>query len=124
MKNQKGLSLIGLLLGGAVVIAVAIVVMKVVPSVAEYFTILKNVKAVANKSDPGSSVSNIRNAYETTTEVDATPSIAPGDLEISKDGNEVVISFAYSKKIPLGGNVSLMIDFEGSSASNKRSAAD
>ena len=38
------------------------------------------------------------------------------DLEITKDGIELVISFSYQKKIPLFSNVSLVFDFEGSSA--------
>ena len=38
------------------------------------------------------------------------------ELEIGKDGGEVVISFAYAKKIPLFANVSLLIDFAASTA--------
>ena len=32
---------------------------------------------------------------------------------ISRDGGETEISFAYEKRIPLAGNVSLLIDFAG-----------
>jgi hypothetical protein len=43
--------------------------------------------------------------------------VEPVDLEITKeDGGEVVVRFAYLDKIPLFANVSLAIDYEGSSA--------
>jgi len=124
MKNQKGLSLIGLMLVGAVVIGVAIVGMKVVPSAIEYFTIQKNIKKIASSSPPGSSVAEIKKAYIASSTIDDTSSIGPEDLEVSKEGNEIVISFSYSKKIPLAGNVSLVIDYAGSSASNQRALVD
>ena len=38
--------------------------------------------------------------------------------DISKDGNGVVISFGYERRIPLFYNISLVIDFEGSSSGN------
>ncbi len=44
-------------------------------------------------------------------------SITGQDLEVTKEGGELVISFAYTKKVPLFKNVSLVFDFEG--ASNK-----
>jgi hypothetical protein len=42
--------------------------------------------------------------------------VTGADLEISKDGGDTVISFAYTKKIPLFANVSLLIDFAASSS--------
>ncbi len=124
MKKQNGVSLIGLLIVGALVIGVAIVGMKIVPSVIEYFTLQKNIKKIASSSPPGTSVAEIRKAYSAAATIDETSSIGAEDLDVSKDGNEVVISFAYSKKIPLAGNVSLIIDYAGSSASNKPAVAD
>jgi len=122
MKKQQGVSLIGLLFLGAVFIAVAIVGMKTAPSVIEYFTVLKNIKAVANEGK-GASVADLRRAYDRHAEIDATPSVTTADLEFEKEGNDVIISFAYSKKIPLVGNVSLLIDYSGNSA-GKRSAVE
>ena len=55
-------------------------------------------------------------AYARQAEIDHTSDIKPEDLEISKEGNQIVISFAYDKRIPLFGPVSLLIDFEGSTA--------
>ena len=61
-------------------------------------------------------------AYLKRVEIDGAGSVAPDDLDISKEGNEIVISFAYPKKIPLFGNVSLLVEFEGSSSAASASA--
>ena len=44
------------------------------------------------------------------------PSLKPSDLVISREGGQVVISFAYRKEIPLFANVGLYIDFQASSS--------
>lgn len=114
--RQSGASLTGLMLVGGLLFFVAVLGMKVAPDVLGYFNIVKNVKATAQ--DPGlagASVPQIRSAYLKRIQVAGGSDILPEDLEITKEGSEVVISFAYSKKIPLFANVSLLIDFEGSS---------
>ena len=44
--------------------------------------------------------------------------VAPEYMDYSKEGNAVVIAFSYEKRIPLFYNVSLLIDFHGSSSGN------
>lgn len=116
IRRQRGVGVLGLILGGGLIFFVALLGMKVFPDVLGYFTVIKNVKATAH--DPGlsgSSVSQVRSAYMKRTQVEGGSPVTAEDLEITKEGNEIVISFAYSKKIPLFANVSLLIDFEGSS---------
>jgi hypothetical protein len=57
----------------------------------------------------------VRKAFDRRAAVDDITAISPADLEITKDGNEIVISFAYEKRIPLFYNISVLIDFAGSS---------
>jgi hypothetical protein len=118
MNRQRGVSLSGLLIGLVIVIAVALLGMKVAPSAIEYFKILKAVKAVAQDAATKSgSINDIRVAYTRHVQVGDMTKVAPTDLEITKDdAGQVVISFAYEDKIPLFANVSLAIDYEGSSA--------
>lgn len=117
-KQQSGLSLIGLILVSALVIGIAVVGMKVVPSVIEYYTIIRHIKTIANSG--AATVAEVRNAYDRQASVDATPSITGADLEVTKEGNQLVISFEYTKKIPITGNVSILIDYAGSSSGSKR----
>lgn len=115
-KMQTGLALITLILWSIVLALLAIVGMKVVPSVIEYNNILGAVKKIG--ADPGTrtaSVTEIRKAYERQMAIDDFKSVGPQDLEITKEGGEVIISFSYSQKINLFKNISLLIDYEGSS---------
>lgn len=115
--KQRGISLSSLLVVCVLLVFVAIFGMKVLPSTMEYFTILKTVKAIAGGEVPaGSTVADVRRAFQRHMQVDDIKSINPEDLDISKDGNEIVITFAYATKIPLFGPVSLYIDYQGSSA--------
>lgn len=117
MKKQRGLSMLGMLVGCVVIALVAVLGIKVFPDVQEYSAIIKNAKSVVtDPSTQGASVAEIRTKFDKRSVVDNISTIRGADLDISKEGNEVIISFAYVKKIPLYGPVSLTIDFEGSTA--------
>lgn len=49
-------------------------------------------------------------------DINQISTIKGADLDISKDGNEIIIAFEYERRIPLFYNVSLLIDFQGSSS--------
>jgi len=118
MKYQRGVSLNGLMIGGAVFAMVALVAMKTAPEYMEYGAAVKVLKATA--TDPSlkdASVAQVRNAFAKRAEIDSIKSVDPKELDITKEGGELVISFSYSRKVPLFYNVSLLLDFEG--ASNK-----
>lgn len=112
--TQKGVSL-GALLGILAVLLVgAMLGLKLAPSYIEYGQIKKTVATIAQTDSKGS-VADIRKSFERFSTINDISSITAQDLDISKDGGEVVIGFAYTKKIPLFGNISLLIDFAGSS---------
>lgn len=114
MRSQRGLSLIGFVLVAALAAFAALIAFKTVPAVVEYFTIKKNINAIVKGGEArGASVTDIRKAYDRRASVDETPSLSGSDLDISKEQGEVVIAFAYSRKVNLFGNVSLCFDFEG-----------
>jgi len=119
-KKQSGLSLLGLILVSALLIAAALVGIKVAPSVIEYYSITKAIKTIAAGPEGRGTVADIRKAYDRHAQIDNLSSVTGADLDIGKEGNEVVISFEYAKKIQLVGNVSLCIDYAGSSSTSKR----
>jgi len=51
----------------------------------------------------------------TTIAIDDITTVRPADLEISGEGNEIVIAFAYRKEVPLFANVGMYIYFAASS---------
>jgi hypothetical protein len=98
----------------------AILGMKVVPDVIDYYKIKKIVASTAANAS-GKTVPEIRSIYGRYAEIDQIETIQPADLDIFKENNQVVIAFAYEKRIPLFGNVSLLLDFRGSSTERGRS---
>lgn len=62
-------------------------------------------------------MAKVREAFTRRADMDDVKSVTAQDLEITKEGGELVISFKYENKVPLFKNVSLVFDFEGSSAS-------
>jgi hypothetical protein len=114
-RKQAGVSLSGLLVSAVLIAVIALVGMRVIPLVIEYYQIVKAVKIVSNDPNARSSVAEARKAFDRHATVDNIASVMPQDLEITKEGNELVISFAYEKRVPLFANVSLLLDFQGSS---------
>ena len=116
-RTQRGVTLTGLLLTGIIVALVAVTGMKVIPDVIEYSKIMKNIKAMAQDSKvKNGSVSEVRAAFDRRANIDVIDTIKGSDLDVSKDGNNLVLSFAYTRRIALYGPVSLLIDFEGTTA--------
>jgi Tfp pilus assembly major pilin PilA len=114
-RKQAGVSLSGLLVAAFILAVVALLGMKVVPEVIEYFQIVKAVKSITSDPGPKNSVADVRKAFDRHATIDNISSIGAQDLDITKEGGEVVVSFAYEKRVPLFGNVSLLLYFEGSS---------
>lgn len=108
--KQHGVSLSGLIVVLAVIGAIAVLAMKVIPSVLEYRAI-KN--AITSAKKAGDSVRAIQASFDKNAGVNDIDAIRGSDLLISKDNGETEIAFAYEKRIPLVGNVSLLIDYSG-----------
>ena len=112
--RQRGLTLFGLLFWAIVVGFFALVAMRVLPTLNEYYTIQKAVKKIAVEG--GSTVPEIRNAFEKQKEIEySIQSISGKDLVITKENDKVVVSFAYDKEIELVKPVFLLIKYEGRS---------
>ncbi len=117
MRNkQRGISFLAVFLIGVVLALVAVGAMKIAPAYADFMTAKKDMLAVAASDGRTGSVSDIRKAFDRYADVDSITVVTGADLDISKDSGDTVISFAYTKKIPLFANVSLLIDFAASSA--------
>ena len=115
MRNrQLGISLTGLIVGAFVLIIVVLLGMKTLPPYLEYFTAKKLITIIANEQR-GGSVLDVRRAWQLKTAIENVEAINEKDLEITKEGGEVVISFAYRKDVPLFGNVGVYMDFKADS---------
>ncbi len=114
-RHQRGLTLIGLLFWGGIIAVLAVVAMKVFPTVLEYYTVQKVVDRIA-ASNP-STVPQVRQEFDKATQVEySIQSLTASDLVITKDANDkVVIEFSWNKEIDLFGPVYLLIKYRGKS---------
>jgi hypothetical protein len=110
--RRRGLSLVSLIFLGLVVLLLFVLGLRVVPAFTEYLAIER---AVARVGTEGATVREIRSAFDRYATLDDIKSIAGRDLDITKDGDRIVVSYAYTYSVPLLKNVRLVIDFTGSS---------
>lgn len=113
MKYQRGVALSGLIFWGIVIALIAVLGIKVTPTTIEYYKILKDCRATVGKVGPDASVADVRKAFDRFGEIDQL-AFDSKELDISKDNGRIVIEFAYEKRIPLFWNVSLLIEYKGS----------
>lgn len=109
-KRQRGLSIVGLIFIGGIVVVLLLVGARLVPAITEYIAIERAVQKIKNEA---TTVPEIRAAFDRHAVIDDIKSISSRDLDITKDNDRVVISYAYSYQIQLLDNVRLVIDFSG-----------
>ena len=113
-RSQRGVTLFGLLFWAIIIGFLALVGLRVLPTVNEFFTIKRAVEKIS--ASGATTVPEIRNAFEKQKEIEySIVSITGKDLEITKVNEKVVISFAYNKEIELMSPVFLLIKYEGRS---------
>ena len=112
---QRGVSLTGLIFALFFIVVIGIFSLKLVPSYIEYGKAKAAIEAIATDKSKTGSVGEIRKAFEARSNIDDISAVKATDLEVTKEGGEVVIGFAYRREIPLAGNVGLYIDFVGRS---------
>jgi len=112
---QRGVSLSGLIFVLAVIGFIAVFAMKVLPTYSEYRSILDGIK-VAKAT--GGTVREMQQSFDKNADINSVTAITGKDLIISKETGETEISFAYEKRIPIAGPVSLVIDYAGTTNKN------
>jgi hypothetical protein len=114
LRAQRGITLLGLLFWAVLIGFVALIGLRVLPTINEYLTIQRAVNKVAGEGL--STVPEIRTAFDRQKEIEyAISSISGKDLKITKEDERVVIRFAYQKEIELFNPVFLLIKYEGAS---------
>ncbi len=113
-RPQRGITLLGLLFWAIIVGSIALLAVRVLPTLNEFFTIQKAVNKVALEG--GNTVPEIRAAFEKQKDIEySIQAISAKDLDITKENDRIVIRFAYNKEIELMAPVFLLIKYEGRS---------
>jgi hypothetical protein len=117
MKKQRGVSLSGLLMVSVVLILVLLLGFKLFKPYAEYFALQKIFRTLATKPEVKTGTRReAMTAWAGYAQIENISAISGDDIEITKDGNNVVVSAAYQARVPLFKNFTLLIDFNPSSA--------
>jgi len=119
MRNrQLGVSITMLIISSVVLIFVLLLGMKTLPPYLEFFTAKKFISQIAQEQR-GGTVGDIRKAWQLKTAIEAT-AITENELEITKEGGELVIAFSYRKDVPLFANVGVYLDFTATSKGTEK----
>jgi Domain of unknown function (DUF4845) len=114
-RRQRGVTITSLVIALVVVVFAALLGFKLVPAFLEFRSMKGAIEAIAREKQ-GGTVADIRRAFDSRQAIDDFQSVKSADLDISKNGNQVVIAFAYRKEVPLFANVGVYIDFRANSA--------
>ncbi|MDB5826879.1 MAG: hypothetical protein JWQ73_1099 [Variovorax sp.] len=108
--RQRGISFIGLLFVAIVLACVGVVVAQVIPTLIEYQAIDK----AANKAKEGATVPEVRSIFDRAQAIDDFK-LSGKDLDVKKDGDKVIVSYANEREIPLFGPAVLLMRYKGQS---------
>ncbi len=110
--TQRGFTLIGLIYNGIVLACVGLIGAQVFPTYLEYTAVAKAVNKAASE---GGSVAQVRSTFDKMAQIDDIKTIAGTDLEVTKEGDKVVVKFEYQREIHLAGPMWLTMKYAGRS---------
>ena len=109
--RQRGISFFGLVFVGALLAMAGVVAAQIFPTYVEYQAISK----AANKAKEGATPAEVRTIFDKQSMVDDFKSVTGKDIEVTKEGDKVVVSFAYQREIHLVGPAWLTLKYAGRS---------
>lgn len=113
-RQQRGMTLFGLMFWALLIGFTGYVLVRTLPTLNEYFTVQRVVDKVAAASP--ATVAEARIAFDKQREIEySIESVAGKDLEITKENDRVVIRFAYVKEVPIIEPVYVTIKYSGRS---------
>jgi len=109
--RQRGISFLGLLFVGGFLAVTGVIAAQIFPTFIEYQSISK----AAQKASTGTTVAEVRTMFSRASEIDDFKSVTAKDLEVTKQGDKIVVSFAYQREIHLAGPAFLTLKYAGQS---------
>ena len=115
MKRQRGVTFVGMIFIATLIVLGAIIALKLVPAYIEYATVVQHLRELARSPDARGSPREIQVLFSKRAQIDNIKAVTADDIEVTREGDSVVLTAAYQTKVKLFGNVSACIDFEASS---------
>ena len=115
--QQRGLSFGGFIITAFLVVVCAIFGFRLIPAYIQAATIKNTFVSIAHDPDMQNATPQaIKESFAKHSSIDDITAIKASDIDISSDGGTPVLSASYTVKIPMAGNISLLLDFNPSSA--------
>ena len=116
MKRQRGVTFVGMIFIAALIILGAIIALKLVPAYIEYATVVQHLRELARSPEARGSPREIQMLFSKRAQIDDIRAVTADDIEITREGESVVLTASYQTKVKLFGNLSACIDFEARSS--------
>jgi hypothetical protein len=110
--RQGGLTMTGFLFTAFVAVAVVMIGFRMLPPYIEYFTVKKIMAKTLDDSKQGFSLYQFRRDFDLKASADYIDSVKGSDIEVTKEGNNLVATASWTRTLHLVGNVSLLLEFE------------
>ena len=115
-RRESGLTIIGFIFVAAVLLSIAMIGFRVLPSYIEYFSVEKTLRQTLLNSREGVTLAEFRKDFDLKASADYIDSVRGSDVELNKQGNALIATATWSKTLPLVGNASILLDFQASAS--------
>ena len=112
--KQTGLSLIGTLIIGAILVFFFLLGMQTVPAITEYMAVKRVLNAIVEESSAETTAADVRRDFDKRAYIDDVKTVSGKDLNVVKRSGRLDVSVAYERKIPIVANASLLLEFQAS----------
>ena len=115
--KQRGVSLSGLLIWMVLLVFAGIGAMKLIPAYMQNSEIKGIFYTIAHDPEmQGAPARNIRESFDKRAMMNNISVVTAEDINVDKNAGGLLLSVSYAVKVPLAGNVSLLLEFNPSSA--------
>jgi hypothetical protein len=111
-RQQGGLSIVGFIFVAAMVMLAVMVGFRMVPAYIEWYTVKKVMNNTLQTSKEGFTLYQFRRDFDLKASADYIDSVRGADIEVTKEGNQLVATASWQRVLHLAGNVSLLLEFE------------
>ncbi len=110
--RQRGLSMLGFLFVAAVLVVVAMVGFRVVPSYIEYYSVKKALDDTLREGTDNQQA--MRSSLTRRLQTSYVEMVSGKDMVVTKTGNQITASLAWEQRLHMVGNAYILLEFEAS----------
>ncbi|MEO7743555.1 MAG: DUF4845 domain-containing protein [Usitatibacter sp.] len=114
MRKQRGITLMGTIITLSILGFVGIMAAKLMPAYLEYGSVKKILKTLEQAGETKGTVRDIRRGFDRLNAIEDVKNVKSEDLEITKQGQDAIVSVSWSVRVPMVSNVSACLDFSAS----------